>query len=92
MLNTLPVGHSRAKQLCEIPLSVFGDTENGFLTICKPDRSPLNSTEFECHFMTERSAGLDLTLNSFACAAESLETVVKAQVGHFRGNGMLHGC
>lgn len=42
--------------------------------------------------MKERSAGLELTLNSFTCAAESLGTVVEAQVGHFRGNGMLHGC
>lgn len=30
MLNTLPVGYSRAKQLCEIPRSVFGDAENVF--------------------------------------------------------------
>lgn len=37
MLNTLPVGYSPAKQLCEIPRSVFGDAENGFLTIYKPD-------------------------------------------------------
>lgn len=39
MLNTLPVGYSRAKQLCEIPRSVFRDAENGFLTIYKPDAS-----------------------------------------------------
>lgn len=30
MLNTLPVGYSCAKQLCEIPHSVFGDAENDF--------------------------------------------------------------
>lgn len=30
MLNTLPVGYSHAKQLCEIPRSVFGDAEDGF--------------------------------------------------------------
>lgn len=42
--------------------------------------------------MKEQSAGFELLLNSFRCAAESLETVVEAQVGHFRGNGMLHGC
>lgn len=43
MLNTLPVGYSRAKQLCEIPRSVFGDAENGFfLTIYNPDTSLLD--------------------------------------------------
>lgn len=30
MLNTLPVGYSCAKQLCEIPHSVFGDAANDF--------------------------------------------------------------
>lgn len=52
MLNTLPFGYSSAKQLCEIPRSVFGDAGNGFLTICKPGASLLKCTEFEkCHFM-----------------------------------------
>ena len=58
-----------------------------FLTICKPDTSPaINCAEFECHFTKEKSSGRDL---DDVCAAESLETVVEAQVGHFRGNGML---
>lgn len=42
--------------------------------------------------MKEHSAGLELTLNSAVCAAESMDTVEEAQVGHFRSNGMLHGC
>lgn len=47
MLNTLPVGYSRAKQLCEISRSVFGDAENDFfLTPYKLDTSLLNGTEF----------------------------------------------
>lgn len=36
MLNTLAAGYSRAKQLCEIPPSVSGGAQNGFLTIYKP--------------------------------------------------------
>lgn len=37
MLNTLPVGYSCAKQLCEIPHSVFGDAGNDFFAIYKLD-------------------------------------------------------
>lgn len=36
MLNTLAAGYSRAKQLCEMPRSVCGGAQNGFLTIYKP--------------------------------------------------------
>lgn len=34
------------------------------------------------------SAGSD----GVSCAAESLETVVEAQVGHLRRNGIQHAC
>lgn len=46
MLNTLPVGYSCAKQLCEISCSVFGDAEKRLFNRLKT-KSELAKPEWE---------------------------------------------
>lgn len=49
MLNTLPVGYSGAKQLCEISCWVFKNAENDFLTILKTKSEPVKPKWDQVH-------------------------------------------